>query len=158
MPPVEPGPATPTGLEVAERLISAAHRLKQFANAQLAASRTSVPRTRLLAAVQSRPRQRMGDLAARLDITGRTLTVMVDALEQEGLLARTVDPGDRRATLLELTPAGHQFVRHAAEVRDEIWEQAVAALTPAERQQLVHLLSRLAPGTEPACGSKEAPG
>ena len=69
-------PATPTGLEVAERLIGAAHRLKQFANAQLATSRTSVPRTRLLAAVQSRPRQRMGDLAARLDITGRTLTVM----------------------------------------------------------------------------------
>jgi DNA-binding MarR family transcriptional regulator len=78
--------------------------------------------------------------------------VMVDALEQEGLLARKADPGDRRATLLELTPAGHQLLRHAAEVRDEIWEQAVAALTPAERQQLVHLLSRLAPGTEPACG------
>lgn len=154
MPPVEPGPATPTGLEVAERLISAAHRLKQFANAQLAASGTSVPRTRLLAAVQSRPRQRMGDLAARLDITGRTLTVMVDALEQEGLLARKADPGDRRATLLELTPAGHQLLRHAAEVRDEIWEQAVAALTPAERQQLVHLLSRLAPGTDPACGDR----
>jgi DNA-binding MarR family transcriptional regulator len=154
MPTAEPGPATPTGLEVAERLISAAHRLKQFANAQLASSRTSVPRTRLLAAVQSRPGQRMGDLAARLDITGRTLTVMVDALEQEGLLARKVDPGDRRATRLELTPAGHRFVRQAAEVRDEIWDQAVAALTPAERQQLVHLLSRLAPGTDPACGDR----
>jgi DNA-binding MarR family transcriptional regulator len=154
MPTAEPGPATPTGLEVAERLISAAHRLKQFANAQLASSCTSVPRTRLLAAVQSRPGQRMGDLAARLDITGRTLTVMVDALEQEGLLARKVDPGDRRATRLELTPAGHRFVRHAAEVRDELWDQAVAALTPAERQQLVHLLSRLAPGTDPACGDR----
>jgi DNA-binding MarR family transcriptional regulator len=154
MPTAQPGPATPSGLEVAERLITAAHRLKQFANTQLAASRTSVPRTRLLAAVQSRPRQRMGDLATRLDITGRTLTVMVDALEQEGLLARTVDPGDRRATLLELTPAGHRFVRQAAEVRDEIWEQAVTTLTPAERQQLVHLLSRLAPDIEPACGSK----
>jgi DNA-binding MarR family transcriptional regulator len=157
MPTAQPDPATPTGLEVAERLITAAHRLKQFANTQLAASRTSVPRTRLLAAVQSRPRQRMGDLATRLDITGRTLTVMVDALEQEGLLARTVDPSDRRATLLELTPAGHRFVRQAAEVRDEIWEQAVATLTLAERQQLVHLLSRLAPGIELACGSK-APG
>src|SRR4030095_9330026 len=134
MPTAQPAPAAPTGLEVAERLISAAHRLKQFANVQLAASHTSVPRTRLLAAVQSRPKQRMGDLAARLGITGRTLTVMVDALEQEGLLARKLDPGDRRATLLELTPAGHQFVRHAAEVRAEIWEQAVAALTPAARQ------------------------
>jgi hypothetical protein len=45
-------------------------------------------------------------------------------------------------------------VCHAAEVRDEIREQAVAALTRAERQQLVHLLSRLSPGIEPPCGSK----
>src|SRR4029450_761341 len=150
MPTAQPAPAAPTGLEVAERLISAAHRLKQFANAQLGSSHTSVPRTRLLAAGQGGPKQRMGDLAARLGITGRTLTVMVDALEQEGLLARKLDPGDRPATRLGVTPAGPQFVRHAAEVRDEIWDQAVAALTPAERQQLGHLLSRLAPGVEPA--------
>lgn len=127
-----------------ERVIAAAHSLRQFGNTRLAAYRMSVPRARLLAEVRRQPRQRMGVFTARLGVTGRTLTVMVDALEGEGLLSRRPDRTDRRAVLLELTASGRHYLRRVLRVRQEICEQAVASLTPEERRLLVDLLGRLA--------------
>jgi DNA-binding MarR family transcriptional regulator len=135
--------AVPSSVDVVERVIAAAQSLRRFSNARLATYRMSVPRARLLAEVRRRPLQRMGDLTARLGVTGRTLTVMVDALEGEGLLTRRPDRTDRRAVLLELTASGRRCLRRVLRVRDEICEQAVASLTPEERRLLVDLLGRL---------------
>lgn len=141
--PHEVADAVPSGVDLVERIIAAAHSLRQFGNSRLAAYRMSVPRARLLAEVRRQPRQRMGALTARLGVTGRTLTVMVDALEGEGLLSRRPDRTDRRAVLLELTASGRRYLRRVLRVREEIWEQAVTSLTEEERRLLVDLLGRL---------------
>lgn len=49
---------------------------------------------------------RQGALAAHLGIDRTVLTYVVDDLEAAGLVARRVDPADRRAQLLALTEAG----------------------------------------------------
>jgi DNA-binding MarR family transcriptional regulator len=41
------------------------------------------------------------------------MTAMVDQLEEADLVARRPHPADRRATLLELTPAGKQMADSA---------------------------------------------
>lgn len=152
-----PVSTAPTGVDVVERIIAAAHGLRQFGNARLATYRISVPRTRLLAEVRRRPGQRMGALTARLGVTGRTLTVMVDALEGQGLLSRRPDRTDRRAVLLELTASGRHHLRRGLSVRAEICEQAVASLTAEERRLLVDMLGRLQVGT-PKGGHHGDPG
>jgi DNA-binding MarR family transcriptional regulator len=58
----------------------------------------------------------MRDLAARLVADKPYLSVTVDDLEQRGLLARTVDPDDRRVRLLTLTDEGMQIARRADEI------------------------------------------
>jgi DNA-binding MarR family transcriptional regulator len=45
-------------------------------------------------------------LAARLRVTPRNVTGLLDALEADGLVARAAHPSDRRATLVSLTEPG----------------------------------------------------
>src|SRR4051794_34707841 len=47
-------------------------------------------------------------LAERLGMHPTTMVKVVDVLEQEGLVARTRDPADRRQYALSLTPAGRR--------------------------------------------------
>src|SRR5580692_2523258 len=49
---------------------------------------------------------RMTELAERLGIVPRSLTTVVDALEEAGLVGREIDPRNRRAILLHLTERG----------------------------------------------------
>src|ERR1700722_10356984 len=49
---------------------------------------------------------RMTELADRLGIVPRSLTTVVDALEDAGLVRREIDPRNRRAILLHLTDEG----------------------------------------------------
>jgi DNA-binding MarR family transcriptional regulator len=86
---------------------------------------------------------RMSDLAAHLGLTARTMTTAVDALERDGLLARRPAPGDRRATLVELTPAGRDHIAEWQAFQRQLSEEVVAPLNPAERRQLVKLLDRI---------------
>ena len=55
----------------------------------------------------------MREVGDKLLVTPRNMTAMVDQLEQADLVARRPHPADRRATLLELTPAGRQMADSA---------------------------------------------
>ena len=48
----------------------------------------------------------MSELRRQLGVTPGNVTALTDALESEGLVRRLPHPTDRRATLVELTPAG----------------------------------------------------
>ena len=53
---------------------------------------------------------RPGELAGHLRVAPRSVTDVVDALEERGLLERRPDPADRRATVLALTASGRALV------------------------------------------------
>jgi DNA-binding MarR family transcriptional regulator len=55
----------------------------------------------------------MREMGDRLLITPRNMTAMVDQLEEADLVVRRPYPADRRATLLELTPAGKRMADSA---------------------------------------------
>jgi DNA-binding MarR family transcriptional regulator len=69
---------------------------------------------------------------------------VLDALEADGLIARTPDPKDRRARLVRITEAGAE--RHAAVVAEirAMEDALLAELAPAERELLVRVLEQLA--------------
>ena len=50
-----------------------------------------------------------GAVATRMEITPRAATSHVDVLEAKGLLTRSIDPNDRRRTILTLTDAGERL-------------------------------------------------
>jgi DNA-binding MarR family transcriptional regulator len=76
---------------------------------------------------------RVADLAAELGVNSSTATRMAARLRHKGLVTRSVDPGDRRATRLEITPAGEAAVRTVTARRQAVISR-IARRIPAERQ------------------------
>ena len=83
---------------------------------------------------------RLNQLAERLHIAPRSVTTVVDALEAAGLVARTQDPEDRRAILLQLTEAGNAMLEQIGRVRQEVAGEYFGAISPPQRAELLRLL------------------
>ena len=131
----------PSAAELVEELLSVTQAIRRRHNARLAAFDSSVPRARLMRAMLELGTPRMSDLASHLGLTARTITTAVDALEREGLLERRPAPGDRRATLVELTSAGRQHIEEWQAFQRQLSEDAMAPLNAQERRELMRLLS-----------------
>jgi DNA-binding MarR family transcriptional regulator len=87
---------------------------------------------------------RMTELADRLDIVPRSLTTVVDALEEAGLVRREIDPRNRRAILLRLTEQGGVARDQLREARRRAADELFAPLAAEDRKVLGELLARLA--------------
>jgi len=87
---------------------------------------------------------RIGDLARRLGLDDTTATRLVDRLESAGLAARRAEEGDRRATVVVLTPAGEELVRQTQDRRRRFFRDVLAALDPDEQDELVRLTAKAA--------------
>jgi DNA-binding MarR family transcriptional regulator len=105
---------------------------------------TTLPRFDLMAQLERNPEGlRMGELSRRLMVTGGNVTGITTALVAEGLVERRAIPGDRRAQLVRLTPAGKRTF-DAMAVEHEGWvKDMVGGLTPADRERLRALLGKL---------------
>jgi DNA-binding MarR family transcriptional regulator len=84
------------------------------------------------------------ELAARLGADPPFITVIVDDLEQRGLVERTPHPTDRRAKVIRVTDAG----RLAAEKAERLLGEPPAALRtlpPDDLAALDRILTKLLP-------------
>jgi DNA-binding MarR family transcriptional regulator len=90
----------------------------------------------------------IGGLAQAERVRPQSMAQTVSDLEAAGLIARRSDPGDKRRTLVELTPEGRTTLEQDRRDREGWLAVAIASdLTGAERQLLaraVVLLERLA--------------
>ncbi|UQS22956.1 MarR family transcriptional regulator [Amycolatopsis thermalba] len=84
----------------------------------------------------------LADLAERLNTDRPYVTLVVDDLEQRGLVSRTVHPQDRRRKLVAVTPAGAEAAATAERILAEP-PASLAALDADELAQLDRLLAKL---------------
>ena len=92
----------------------------------------------------------MGALAADLGTDGPYTTILVDALEAQGLVERVVHPDDRRAKLVVATGRGLGVARRATSIL-ETPPADVSSLAPRDLDALLRILRRAArSGREPA--------
>jgi DNA-binding MarR family transcriptional regulator len=115
---------------------------------------TTPARARLLMALQCPGGCTMGEVGARLGVTPRNVTKLVDGLEGEDLVRREAHPHDRRATVLRLTPKGAAVCKESMLANHAAVAQLYEHLTPADRCHLARILRLLlkalpAPGMEP---------
>ncbi len=135
-----PSDRVPTAAALVETLLTVTHAIRREHNARLASLDASVPRGRLLKAMNELGQPRMSELAENLGLTARTITTSVDALEREGLLRRSAHPTDRRATLVELTPKGRAHVDEWQSFQRRLAEEAMSPLSKQDRRDLMRLL------------------
>ena len=107
-----PASSPPGTADLAVRLRLAvtrtARRLRQEADSQLTPSTAAA-----LASVERRGPLTPSELAAIEGIQRPTATRVIARLEEAGLLIRAADPGDRRSSLVSVTPEGRALLRKA---------------------------------------------
>jgi DNA-binding MarR family transcriptional regulator len=97
----------PAGDEtLAEAFWSVARQLRETSAKSLAPWDINPSQLRALRVLSRRGTMRLTQLSEHLHIAPRSATEVVDALESRGLVRRSPDPDDRRATLVEVTEPG----------------------------------------------------
>jgi DNA-binding MarR family transcriptional regulator len=86
---------------------------------------------------------RIGELAGRLEIVPRSATTMVDGLEGAGLVARRMDPSDRRSVLVTCTAEGKDLIARLDQDRRSGAEDLFAPLSTERKEELLRLLALL---------------
>ncbi len=105
---------------------------------------TTLPRFDLMAQLDREPEGlSMGELSARMMVTGGNVTGIVDQLESEGLVVREDHPNDRRAFLVRLTAAGRRQFRRMAAVHETWIVELFEGWNPAQKTQVHGLLATL---------------
>jgi len=84
----------------------------------------------------------LGDIAAALQVDRPYATVLVNQLEEIGLVERTADPGDRRRKVVALTADGRRAMGDARDVLTTPPPE-LAALDPAELRRFGAVLAKL---------------
>ena len=81
-------------------------------------------------------------LAALIAYDKVTIGGVVDRLTRKGLVSRTRSERDRRARALDLTEGGRALLKAVRPVVEEIQDEMLIGLTPAERARLIELLRK----------------
>lgn len=86
--------------------------------------------------------QRIGRIAQAFDLDPSTVTRQVQTVSRLGLVERTQDSSDRRATILHLTDLGRDTVSSAREARRAALEAMLQGWPEADQVSFLRLLSR----------------
>ena len=85
----------------------------------------------------------LSELAARVNCVRSNVTQMVDRLEADGLVRRTLDPADRRVVLADLTDEGRRRHAAGAERIRVLEKQMEKTIGPADRKTIRRAMQAL---------------
>jgi DNA-binding MarR family transcriptional regulator len=126
--------ATEGALASALRL--AVVRLNRRLRAQRTDTSVSLTQLAAMATLDCHGPLTAGELAAHEKVQPPSMTRVLAALEERGLVARRPHPTDGRQVIVELSPAGRQLCRAEERLREAWLSRQVGELDPADREVL----------------------
>ncbi|MRV73688.1 MarR family transcriptional regulator [Duganella sp. FT92W] len=97
----------------------------------------------VLSLLKANPNITQKRLSAAVNVSPPNLAIMLDKLEQRGLVLRQRNPLDKRSQTLILTEAGTELCMQSERTTGELEAEATAMLTDQERAQLLGLLQKI---------------
>ena len=134
--------------DLAARLHAAAIRLLRTLRREDDGSGLSAPRLSALSVIAFAGPLSLAELAAAEQVRPPTMSRIVDALVEAGLVSRETDPGDRRSVCLTATAEGRRLMEAGRERRVRALVQRLGPLSADERRALargVELLEAVIP-------------
>jgi DNA-binding MarR family transcriptional regulator len=122
--------------ELADRLHSTAIHLLRQVRVQDAASGIAPARLSALSVLVFGGAMSLNELARAEQVRPPTMSRIVDALEAEGLVRRTVNEQDRRAVVIEATEKGAGILWQGRKRRVKFLAKHLSRLSEAERKQI----------------------
>lgn len=83
------------------------------------------------------------EISERHGASRNTISALIRTLEEDGLVARELDPDDRRKFNIGLTEAGRELVREHARKHFQTIDRCFSALTAEEQTTLSQLLAKI---------------
>ena len=120
-----------------------ARRLRTASMASLSAWDVTPSQMRAIRVLAAHGSVRSSELAGHLHIAPRSATEVVDTLEAKGLVERSPDPRDRRATLVSLTSSGTELTDEVRRARGLESERLFERLSRTDRADLARILKQL---------------
>jgi len=103
----------------------------------------TLPRFDLMAQLDKTPEgMTLSDLSKRMMVSNGNLTSLVDRLVASGHIERRVSESDRRAQIVNLTPAGRTEFRTMAAEHEGWIAEIFGGLTQKEQKDLMRLLAK----------------
>lgn len=97
----------------------------------------------VLASLQEFGPASQAELSTRSGIYRSDMVGVLNELAERDLVDRTPDPDDRRRNVITISSRGRRHLRRLDKVLDDLHDNLLAPLSPAERDQFVQLLTRL---------------
>lgn len=135
-------PATgTTDAQLAARLRIAVGRLHR----RIRLASNDIPPLQLstLVSIEQHGPLRLGDLAAREAVTAPTMTRVLGALDDRGLIVRAPDPRDARSVRVSISAVGRDVLQEVRSRRTALFDARLARLTPEQREALVAAIPAL---------------
>jgi DNA-binding MarR family transcriptional regulator len=85
----------------------------------------------------------MRDVAKTFHVTPPAATLMIDGLVKAKLLARVLDPNDRRSVRVAITPKGRQLLERGIAKKVNEMKKTFSILTPTERAQFIVIIRKI---------------
>jgi DNA-binding MarR family transcriptional regulator len=121
---------------IADQLHSAAIHLLRKLRKEDEGSGLNAPRLSALSVIVFGGPVTLGDLAAAEQVRPPTMTRIVNALEDQGLVLKKQNANDGRSTLLSATPAGKKLLMEGRARRVRALAKQIAGLTHEQRSAL----------------------
>lgn len=134
---------TPADRGLAPTLVDLAHHVLHLFADVGRTYKLSQQQVELICAVIVRERVRMAELGKLLHLEKTNLSNLVDRAEQRGLVQRTRDPNDRRATWVELTPEGNRLAMQTYSDVTARLDDLVNQLSPTDQRHLTGVVEGL---------------
>src|SRR5215468_295935 len=120
-----------------------AHAASQFAE-RLRKLKLVPQHAGILRILNSTPGITQQALATTLGMVASRLVVLVDEMEERGLIERQENPQDRRRYALHVTQKGRSALEAIRRISREHSQALLAAISEDEQRQLANLLQRIA--------------
>ena len=126
------------------RLFALAPRLVEIQDLGAREYGMSYARGRVVAALHALGPVKMRELSQAVGVTPRTITGLVDALEADGWVARQAEPGDRRVTIVALTPAADCAFARLLQAYRGLAQDLLGEIPEADQQGALGVMEHIA--------------
>ncbi|MGJ0118773.1 MarR family winged helix-turn-helix transcriptional regulator [Williamsia sp. MIQD14] len=133
-----------TGTGSAVDVYTALARISRTLRHEAGSGSLTLGSTSALWVLVSSPPMRLSELAARERVTAPTMSRIVSGLERDGMVARTADPLDGRASLITATDAAIELITSTTSRRARLMEEALSRLSDDDRAAAERSIALLA--------------
>ena len=113
------------------------------------------PQLRTLELLEENGPMLMRKISDAMSVTPANVTGIVDRLEEKKLVKRTAGKGDRRATIIEITPEGKTLSERVLKKKGDAIQKSLAMFTKEEKITLIRLLEKFQKGMSSSVTEQE---